>query len=85
MTKTQKIICYTLLFSGMFFYPLSHLIGYRSFTFAWIGFALMGIGGIYGVIVLYRAKRFDKFKRAGLSVGVMLVTLLMLYLIWGRS
>ncbi len=84
MTNQQKIICYGLLFLGMLFFPILNLvIGHLSYSFAWIGFGLMAIGGMYGVVVLWKAKRYDKFRRACLSLGVMALTLAILYITFG--
>lgn len=84
MTKTQKLIYYSLIFSGILVSPLVLILTdeYYRFPF-WISLLLVTVGNIYAALVLWKARRFDKFKKAGLSFGVMAITLLLLYLIWG--
>ncbi len=84
MRKTDTLIFFGLLISGVFLHPLYYAFtGERSWPVTVIGFVLIGLGILYQFYALYRNREYAKLKWQAIRLGIMIGVLLFLALIWG--
>jgi hypothetical protein len=83
MSKMQKWIFNSLIFSGILFPSLMLLAAANNYQWTfYTSTALSGAGIAYGVVCIWKAKRFETLRRAGIGLLIAGATLLVFYLVW---